>query len=82
MIDISYIQVSAGAAKAVYIPILPEVIGSIPIVVKAQSILAADAVRRQILVKVLRNEVFEHMQLNCLNLFSFNNLLVYTLFEI
>ncbi|XP_060581140.1 CD109 antigen-like isoform X3 [Ruditapes philippinarum] len=45
------IHVAAGAAKSVFFPIVPAALGKIPITVKAQSILAADAVRRQLLIE-------------------------------
>lgn len=45
-------QVAAGQGKSVYFPIVPAIIGYLDLVVSAQSTRAADAVRRQLLVKV------------------------------
>ena len=43
---------AAGDAKSVFFPIVPAALGKIAITVKAQSTLAADAVKRQLLVEV------------------------------
>ncbi|XP_053399009.1 CD109 antigen-like isoform X3 [Mercenaria mercenaria] len=45
------VHVAAGAAKSVFFPIVPAALGKIPLTVKAQSVLAADGVRRQLLVE-------------------------------
>ncbi|GFO10657.1 alpha-2-macroglobulin [Plakobranchus ocellatus] len=45
------IMVAAGEAKSVYFPIIPSELGRINLEVKAQSTVAADAVRRQLLVE-------------------------------
>ena len=45
-------QISAGKAESVYIPIVAAVVGNIDITVKAQSVLAADRVKRQLRVEV------------------------------
>jgi hypothetical protein len=44
--------VSAGQSESVYFPIIPDIIGDIDISVKAQSIIAADAVKRKLKVEV------------------------------
>ncbi|XP_071127944.1 CD109 antigen-like isoform X2 [Mytilus edulis] len=45
------IHVKAGEAKSVYFPIVPAELGQISLTVKAQSVMAADAVKRQLLVE-------------------------------
>ncbi|KAL3880815.1 hypothetical protein ACJMK2_033022, partial [Sinanodonta woodiana] len=45
------VHVPAGEAKSVFFPIVPASLGKIDITVKAQSTLAADAVKRQLLVE-------------------------------
>ncbi|PVD34968.1 hypothetical protein C0Q70_06249 [Pomacea canaliculata] len=45
------VRVAAGQGKSVYFPIVPAIIGYLDLVVSAQSTRAADAVRRQLLVK-------------------------------
>ncbi|RUS86836.1 hypothetical protein EGW08_005432, partial [Elysia chlorotica] len=45
------VMVVAGEAKSVYFPIIPSEIGRINLEVKAQTTIAADAVRRQLLVE-------------------------------
>ncbi|KAL3876288.1 hypothetical protein ACJMK2_034153 [Sinanodonta woodiana] len=45
------VKVAAGKAESVFIPIVPAAIGKIDLSVKAQSVLAADGVRRQLLVE-------------------------------
>ncbi|XP_053399007.1 CD109 antigen-like [Mercenaria mercenaria] len=45
------VHVATGAAKSVFFPIVPATLGKIPLTVKAQSVLAADGVRRQLLVE-------------------------------
>ena len=47
-----FLKVTAGQAKSVFFPIVPAGLGKIDITVKAQSTLAADAVKRQLLVEV------------------------------
>lgn len=46
-------KVKAGEAKSVYFPIVPAELGQISLTVKAQSVMAADAVKRQLLVEVM-----------------------------
>ena len=46
------VTVPAGAGEAVSFPIIPKVLGNIPVVVQAQSTEASDAVRRNLLVEV------------------------------
>uniref|UniRef100_K1RWY1 CD109 antigen n=1 Tax=Magallana gigas TaxID=29159 RepID=K1RWY1_MAGGI len=48
----STIHVPSGQAKSVFFPIVPAGLGMIDLTVKAQSTLAADGVRRQLLVEV------------------------------
>ncbi|KAK3780502.1 hypothetical protein RRG08_012458, partial [Elysia crispata] len=45
------VMVVAGDAKSVYFPIIPSQVGRISLEVKAQTTIAADAVRRQLLVE-------------------------------
>ncbi|KAK3100069.1 hypothetical protein FSP39_014251 [Pinctada imbricata] len=45
------VKVAAGKAKSVFFPIVPAALGNIDITVKAQSSMAADGVRRQLLVE-------------------------------
>ncbi|CAC5382288.1 CD109 [Mytilus coruscus] len=45
------VHVKAGEAKSVYFPIVPAELGQISLTVKAQSVMAADAVKRQLLVE-------------------------------
>ncbi|XP_064609177.1 LOW QUALITY PROTEIN: CD109 antigen-like [Liolophura sinensis] len=45
------IHLKAGQARSVYFPIIPAVLGSVDVLVKAQSSVAADAVKRQLLVE-------------------------------
>lgn len=45
-------KVPAGEAKSVFFPIVPAALGKIPLTVTAQSPLAADGVKRQLLVEV------------------------------
>ncbi|KAL4230965.1 hypothetical protein ACF0H5_011338 [Mactra antiquata] len=45
------IHVTAGEAKSVFFPIVPAALGKIALTVKAQSVLAADGVQRQLLVE-------------------------------
>ena len=45
-------QVPSGQAKSVFFPIIPDSLGMIDLTVRAQSTLAADGVRRQLLVEV------------------------------
>jgi CD109 antigen len=45
--------VKAGQAKSVYFPIVPATLGQLSITVKAQTVMAADAVKRQLLVEDL-----------------------------
>ena len=45
-------QVKSQEQAAVYFPIIPSEVGSIDIEVSARSTLAADAVRRQLIVEV------------------------------
>ena len=47
------LQVAKGAAKAVSFPIVPSALGKIDLTVKAQSALASDAIKRQLLVEVI-----------------------------
>jgi len=51
-IYVSISQVPAGEAKSVFFPIIPAAIGQIPLTVTAQSTLAADGVKRMLLVEV------------------------------
>ena len=44
----------AGEAKSVYFPIVPATLGQLSITVKAQTVMAADAVKRQLLVEVVK----------------------------
>lgn len=43
---------AAGQAKSVFFPIVPAGLGMVDFTVKAQSTLAADGVKRQLLVEV------------------------------
>ena len=43
----------AGEAKSVYFPIVPATLGQLSITVKTQIVMAADAVKRQLLVEVV-----------------------------
>nr|ADA77517.1 thioester-containing protein-F [Azumapecten farreri] len=45
------VHVTAGGSKSVFFPVVPAGLGSVSINVKAQSTLAADAVRRQLLIE-------------------------------
>ncbi|OWF38489.1 CD109 antigen-like [Mizuhopecten yessoensis] len=45
------VHVTAGGTKSVFFPVVPAGLGSVSINVKAQSTLAADAVRRQLLIE-------------------------------
>lgn len=56
-------QVPAGQAKSVFFPIVPASLGMIDLTVKAQSTLAADGVRRQLLVEV--QTLSSHFQFCC-----------------
>lgn len=58
-----YGQVPAGQAKSVFFPIVPASLGMIDLTVKAQSTLAADGVRRQLLVEV--QTLSSHFQFCC-----------------
>lgn len=51
-VDLWWLQLKAGQASSVYFPIIPAVLGSVDVLVKAQSSVAADAVKRQLLVEV------------------------------
>jgi CD109 antigen len=46
------VTVPAGQGKAIAFPIIPKTLGNIPLVVQAQSYVAADAVKRNLLVEV------------------------------
>ncbi|XP_046542511.1 LOW QUALITY PROTEIN: CD109 antigen-like [Haliotis rubra] len=45
------VQVKAGGATSVYFPIVPTILGKIDLTVSARSTLAADAIKRQLLVE-------------------------------
>jgi hypothetical protein len=47
-------QVPKGEGKSVFFPIVPSALGNIELEVSAQSTMAADAVRRYLLVQVKR----------------------------
>lgn len=53
-INLFFFQIKAGKAESVFIPIVASIIGTIDITVKAQSVLAADRVKRQLIVEVSR----------------------------
>lgn len=61
-----YLQVKAGEAKSVFFPIVPAALGPISLTVKAQSTLAADAVKRQLLVEVRKRNCLR----NCHSVFQ------------
>ena len=46
-------QISAGKAESIFIPIVASIVGTMDIIVKAQSTLAADRVKRQLIVEVI-----------------------------
>ena len=48
-----FLQIAAGKAESVFIPIVASIIGTMDITVKAQSVLAADRVKRQLIVEVI-----------------------------
>ena len=54
-------QINAGKAESIFIPIVASIVGTMDIIVKAQSTLAADRVKRQLIVEVNIILLFCHL---------------------
>lgn len=67
-----FYKVAAGEGKSVYFPIVPITLGNMELVVSAQSSMAADGVRRQLLVEVsyFRQRCFTVTEQIILTIFS------------